>query len=119
MAAIWLLSSATSSEIESVSSAWPSPDVRDPLVHAVEFAVLAALFYRLLASHLGLRTLAVWTVVAGLTLAYGAVDEMHQSFVPGRHASLADIGYDALGALASLFLAELSVRIRRRARSCQ
>ena len=63
--------------------------------------------------------LAVWTVVAGLTLAYGAVDEMHQSFVPGRHPSLADIGYDALGALAGLFLAELSVQIRRRARSCQ
>ena len=119
MAVIWLLSSATSSEIESASSSLPSPAIRDPLAHAVEFGVLAALLYRLLSSYAGRRPLAVWAVAAALTLAYGAVDEVHQSFVPGRHASLADIGYDALGALAVLLLVKLSVQLRRRARSCR
>ena len=119
MAAIWLLSSATSSEIEGASSSLPSPAARDPLAHVVEFGVLAALLYRLLASHAGRRPFALWAVAAALTLAYGAVDEMHQSFVPGRDAGLADIGYDALGALAGLSLSKLTVQLRRRSISCQ
>jgi len=33
------------------------------------------------------------------TAAYGALDEWHQSFVPGRHASWADVAADAAGVL--------------------
>jgi len=33
-----------------------------------------------------------------LTLMYAVLDELHQSFVPGRSATLVDIGYDTLGA---------------------
>lgn len=36
---------------------------------------------------------------------YALSDEFHQSFVPGRHPSLVDVGYDILG--ASLALAYL------------
>jgi hypothetical protein len=30
---------------------------------------------------------------------YAATDEFHQSFTPGRHSSVADVGIDALGAV--------------------
>ncbi|MFC1711886.1 VanZ family protein [Patescibacteria group bacterium] len=35
---------------------------------------------------------------------YAASDEYHQSFVPGRHAKVRDIGFDILGMLIVLFL---------------
>jgi VanZ family protein len=34
-----------------------------------------------------------------LTILYGVTDEFHQSFVPGRHASLLDLVADSFGAL--------------------
>jgi hypothetical protein len=61
--------------------------------HVVEYAVLAALICRALGP--GAR-------MAGLALAaavlYGASDELHQSFVPGRSCSLLDVAADAVGA---------------------
>jgi VanZ family protein len=41
--------------------------------------------------------LAAWMIGT----AYGATDEWHQSFVPGRQADAADVLADALGALAA------------------
>ena len=38
-----------------------------------------------------------------LTVLYAASDEWHQSFVPGRHPSLLDVGIDAAGALLALW----------------
>jgi VanZ family protein len=46
-----------------------------------------------------------------IVLLYGCFDEYHQSFVPGRHASLSDILADSLGALVFLTLAVLIVRL--------
>lgn len=37
-----------------------------------------------------------------LAVLYSATDEFHQSFVPGRHPLLTDIGIDSLGALTAL-----------------
>lgn len=34
----------------------------------------------------------------GLALLYGITDEIHQSFVPGRHPSAVDIVVDGIGA---------------------
>lgn len=34
-----------------------------------------------------------------ITLSYGALDELHQYFVPGRYASLLDLGLNLLGAV--------------------
>lgn len=39
-----------------------------------------------------------------LTVLYGATDEFHQSFTPGRSASATDLLVDLLGALCGLFL---------------
>lgn len=42
---------------------------------------------------------------------YACSDEYHQSFVPGRYASLSDILADSLGALAFLTVARLVQRL--------
>lgn len=73
------------------------------LVHALVYGVLAAAVGY--ASGLsGLRMVAVGFVVS---VVVGALDEWHQVFLPGRHAQVSDIGFDAIGAAlgASVLLA--------------
>jgi VanZ family protein len=45
-----------------------------------------------------------------LTLLYACTDEFHQLFVAGRHASLVDVGIDALGAAIALAIWNWSSR---------
>ena len=58
------------------------------VAHAAEFAVLGALLVRALGS--------VWPALA-LGVLYAISDEVHQAFVPGRHASPLDVAIDAVG----------------------
>jgi VanZ family protein len=46
----------------------------------------------------------LFLVVMGVTVAYAASDEYHQSFVPGRHPGLSDVLIDGLGAATALIL---------------
>ena len=71
------------------------------LAHMTEYAVLALLLVRATGS-------ALWAFV--LTVAYACTDELHQTFVRGRHGSPIDVGIDAIGALIGLSL----LRLRRR-----
>jgi len=64
-------------------------NLRDALLHATEYAVLAWLLRRC-----GLS----WTMAFLLASAYGASDEFHQSFVPNRDASAMDWFFDIVGA---------------------
>lgn len=77
----------------------------DKLAHFAAYALLGLLLargaYRSGASP--------WLAVA-LGLLYGASDEIHQSFVPGRAMDLADWVADALGSAAGVLLFH---RIRR------
>jgi VanZ family protein len=61
--------------------------------HMSEFAVLGALLYRALGRE-------VPALAAGV--AYAATDELHQSFVSGRHASVVDVAIDAAGVAAGM-----------------
>ena len=61
--------------------------------HMTEYAILAVLIARAAGSS---------TVAFGLTVAYAATDEWHQTFVRGRHGSPIDVGIDAIGALVGL-----------------
>ena len=75
--------------------------------HVLGFGVLALLVQPLLVYH-GVfarpyRSLAVLIFVT----AFAATDEIHQSFVPGRHPDWLDLGYDALGALIGVMTWEL------------
>jgi VanZ family protein len=65
------------------------------LAHFCEYAILGALLLRAL----GRETHAV---AAGV--AYAATDELHQHFVPGRHAAFRDVAIDAAGVLGGVLL---------------
>ena len=71
--------------------------ITDKVLHAVVFGALAALLWVLAG---GRATLAVFAAVVGI----GVLDELHQFFVPGREADLADLLADAAGAAAALYL---------------
>jgi VanZ family protein len=60
------------------------------------YAVLAFLCWRALAARLSVRR-RVLCVVAGASL-FGALDEVHQRFIPGRTADPRDWTADTLGA---------------------
>ena len=115
MAAIFAVSSLPAAAIEEAAPAEGVLPffINEATVHTGEFAVLAVLLYRLLSSY-GVTSPAIWAVGLVLTAAYGASDEIHQSFVPGRDPSWQDVGYDSLGALLGLLASELLVRFRRR-----
>ena len=73
--------------------------------HITEYAVLA--FLTLRACHRTWpdsngRTLWVGALVFGCL--YAISDEWHQSFVPGRGPSLADVGFDSVGVCLGVFL---------------
>jgi VanZ like family len=65
------------------------------IAHFGEYAVLGALL---------LRALGREALAAGAGIAYAAGDELHQHFVPGRHAAFRDVAIDAAGVLAGVLL---------------
>lgn len=79
------------------------------MAHVVAYAVLAGLLWlawsRTLQAHDSSGAEARRSAGAFLlATVYGAVDEWHQSWVPGRDSSLADLCSDAAGALFAVLL---------------
>ncbi len=68
---------------------------RDKIVHFAVFGLLATLSVRLVPRP------AAWVVVLGASL-FGASDEWHQSFTPGRMMDWADWVADTAGALVAV-----------------
>ena len=65
------------------------------LAHAAEYAVLGALLYRAVRSE---------PVAVLLGSAYAVTDELHQTFVNGRHGSPLDWLLDTAGVVAGVLL---------------
>ena len=84
--------SARSDMVVSTPPGW------DKVLHAGAYGLLAGLSIR--AFHGGLGRLALWPTVFALllTVAYGMLDEVHQSRVAGRDASVFDWVADVIGA---------------------
>ena len=76
----------------------------DKVAHLLEFAALAFLlslgYFTSLRSSLKTKVLLIF--VSGLIL--GALDEIHQSFVPGRQSDPWDVIADILGIALGIFL---------------
>jgi VanZ family protein len=51
-----------------------------------------------------------------VAVSFALTDELHQSFVPGRHASVLDIGFDYAGAAGACLLARRVIERRNMAR---
>ena len=77
----------------------------DKLYHFVEYAILGALVARALvkAKPAILPSRWIWCIAAVFSILYGASDEWHQTFVPGRFATIADWVADVLGSIAGVF----------------
>ena len=74
------------------------------LVHFAEYALLCFLWWRPLATLTTPHRAAVWAFA--IASGYAATDELHQTFVDGRHGSALDWLIDSAGAaLAALRLA--------------
>jgi VanZ family protein len=104
MALIFAFSSLPTSEL-------PSFGMLDTLIkkggHFLGYAFLSLAYLYALPQQCTPKTRR-WIAVA-LAFLYALSDEFHQSFIPGRRASLWDVGIDGLGAtLAMLFIARYS-----------
>lgn len=92
-----------------IATSWPGisvgPDrlALDKVFHFTAYAVLAALLLRASSRPRLVTALAVW----GVVVAFGAVDEWHQSFIPSRSMSFADWIADSSGALVGIIVARL------------
>jgi VanZ family protein len=90
----------------------------DKLVHIFLYGVLAGLCARPLARLAAARARgmsgpALVLTAAALATFYGATDELHQRWVPGRSSDLEDLVADAAGAVAGALVAALVLRRRR------
>ena len=71
------------------------------LAHFAEYLILGVLLYRAL--HVERRSsLRAAVLAVALAALYAASDELHQSFVRGRHASPVDCAIDSVGLLIGL-----------------
>ena len=100
-ALIWMLLIFIGSSIPSVSVS--RNGTLDFLAHKVahlfEYAVLYLLVYRALISGKSAFDKRKIVVALFLVTLYGASDEFHQSFIPGRESRLRDVFIDFLGGL--------------------
>jgi hypothetical protein len=92
----------------------PAILMEDKLLHFAGYALLGALLYRAARGSGAGRARAVAIAVLGAA-AYGATDELHQAYVPGRSMDLWDWVADALGAAAGALAARAFGLRRRRA----
>jgi VanZ family protein len=90
--------------LSSVSQVPGGEHVWDKAAHVAVFGTLAWLTLR--ATHGGVRplTLAPAMGAAALAVGWGVLDEVHQSFVPGRYPSVGDVMADACGTALALLL---------------
>jgi VanZ family protein len=81
--------------------------------HLAAYAALAWLWWRALAPQRQ-TSWPVLTTALVLTVLYAISDEVHQSFVPGRHPALYDVLFDTGGALAMILLIRYSGHLRQK-----
>jgi VanZ family protein len=95
MTAIYMVSSMPSA---------PLPEnVSDKSAHVLAYAVMGALVVRALGGGLPVRVtprVAIGAVL--IATGHGVLDELHQSYVPGRFADVADVYADGAGACIGL-----------------
>jgi VanZ family protein len=99
--ALYALAIFVSSSLTAVPA--PPPHFTDKHVHLLAFGGFALVLVRALS---GGRwsgiTVSTTLQAATIAVVYGVTDEWHQAFVPGRHADVADVLADAVGAVLAV-----------------
>lgn len=106
MCFIWLASARTGDSLPG--------GFDDRLLHFGEYVLLALLMlFALTGFEAPLVSRGRLLAAAAICCSWAVLDEIHQSFVPGRDASLQDVGFDVLGTAAGLAFAGLVARRER------
>ena len=97
----------------------PMPDgISDKSGHGAAYCGLALAVLRAMAGgEWGGVSAGTSLAAAALTTAFGASDELHQMFVPGRSADVHDLLADATGAAVGVTAAWLAAALIRRRKS--
>ena len=99
-ALIWAIAIFVQSSFSSITPPPIGGIYSDKLAHAVVYAILGYLttraFQNSSSSKLAERAI-LWSIIA--CIFYGMSDEIHQYFVPGRYADIADLLADSVGVL--------------------
>lgn len=81
--------------------------------HIVEYAVLAALWLKALIKGSGFNYGKAVLVTTLVSLFCAAADEYHQSYLPDRTSSVADVALDLAAALLYLSIINIGIKKRR------
>lgn len=101
MALIFIVSSLEQPPIPPPKFEWIGID---KLLHFIEYGILGVLlsiaFVKASPSWFPARW--IWVSAALISILYGASDEIHQMYVPGRFATIADWVSDVIGSIAGV-----------------
>ncbi len=95
------------------------PDIAniDKLLHCLLYTALGlAVFFALPPSWRQRHPFLASGAVVLFCLCYGLTDEFHQSFIPGRDSSMADVGADTIGGCLAACISQ-GLRMRLNART--
>ena len=70
--------------------------------HVIEYAILAVLLYRALKES-GVGKYNAGLIAILIAVVYGATDELHQSFTPGREPRVRDVFFDTIGSVLAIY----------------
>jgi hypothetical protein len=71
--------------------------------HVIEYAIFTVLIYRALKES-GVKKYNAGLAAILISVIYGATDEYHQSFTPGREPRVRDVFFDTIGSVFSIYL---------------
>jgi VanZ family protein len=80
------------------------------IAHFSEYAILAALWFRAFVRGRGSSPRSAAWIALAISLGWALLDEAHQSLVPSRAGSFADVAIDLAGAITVLVVARLGWR---------
>ena len=91
--------------------------------HIFEYGVLSIFLYRALKNY-GFNSRNTGIIAIALSVIYGAMDEFHQSFTPGREPRVRDVIFDTIGATFSIYfiwnlLPKASSKLKKLAKKLQ
>jgi VanZ family protein len=108
---VWIIIIFGLSSIPKLSGDYPDmPIPVDKVAHFIEYTILAILFHRGLGDDTLKRRISSSIFVFFICLGIAAMDELHQSYIPGRQSSI----YDVLADLAGIVAATVYVLLRGR-----